>query len=120
MNKLNLVILAGGKGSRIKKFLNKDSKPMAKFNNKHFIEYIIQNFSKYNFENIFILAGYRSKSIFKKFNQKKYNFIKIICLKEKKLLGTGGALFQLKKKIDPNMLSVFRQKQIVKYWPKKN
>ena len=95
---LDLVILAGGKGSRIKKYLKGLSKPMSRFNDKYFIEYIIQNFSKYNFNKIYILTGYRSKNIFKKFNKKIYNFIEIECLKEKKLLGTGGALHILKKK----------------------
>jgi D,D-heptose 1,7-bisphosphate phosphatase len=95
---LDLVILAGGKGSRIKKYLKGLSKPMSRFNNKYFIEYIIQNFSKYDFNKIFILTGYRSKNIFKKFHKKIYNFIEIECLKEKKLLGTGGALHILKKK----------------------
>ena len=64
---------------------------MAKFNNKNFIEYIIQNFSKYNFENIFILTGYKGNNIIKKFD-KKYNFVEIKCLNEK-LLGTGGVYF---------------------------
>jgi D-glycero-D-manno-heptose 1,7-bisphosphate phosphatase len=96
--KLDLVILAGGKGSRIKKYLKGLPKPMSRFNDKYFIEYIIQNFSKYDFNRIYILAGYRSKNIFKKFDKKVYNFIKIECLKEKKLLGTGGALYVLKKK----------------------
>ena len=95
---LDLVILAGGKGSRIKKYLKGLSKPMSRFNDKYFIEYIIQNFSKYDFNKIYILTGYRSKNIFKKFNKKIYNFIEIECLKEKKLLGTGGALHILKKK----------------------
>ena len=95
---LDLVILAGGKGSRIKKYLNGLSKPMSRFNNKYFIEYIIQNYSKYNFNKIYILAGYRSNHIIRKFDKKIYNFIEIECLKEKKLLGTGGALHVLKKK----------------------
>ena len=97
-NKLDLVILAGGKGSRIKKYLKRLSKPMSRFNNKYFIEYIIQNYSKYDFNKIYILTGYRSSAIFKKFNKKIYNFIKIECLNEKKLLGTGGALHILKEK----------------------
>ena len=75
--KLDLVILAGGKGSRIKKYLKGLPKPMSRFNDKYFIEYIIQNFSKYDFNRIYILAGYRSKNIFKKFDKKIYNFIKI-------------------------------------------
>ena len=70
-NKLDLVILAGGKGSRIKQYLKRQSKPMSRFNNKYFIEYIIQNYSKYNFNKIYILAGYRSINIFQKFNKKK-------------------------------------------------
>ena len=67
MNKVDLVILAGGKGTRIKRLLANKPKPMAKFNGKYFIEYIIQNLSRYNFENIYILTGYKSKIIFNNF-----------------------------------------------------
>ena len=95
MDKVDLVILAGGKGTRIKHLLTDKPKPMAKFNGKYFIEYIIQNLSKYNFENIYILTGYKSKIIFKNFNNKKYNFTNITCLKEKEPMGTGGALYSL-------------------------
>ena len=38
--KLDLVILAGGKGSRVKKFLGNSPKPMVKFNNKFFLQYL--------------------------------------------------------------------------------
>ena len=98
MNKVDLVILAGGKGTRIKRLLANKPKPMAKFNGKYFIEYIIQNLSRYNFENIYILTGYKSKIIFNNFNNKKYNFTNVTCLKEKKPMGTGGALYCLKKR----------------------
>ena len=96
-NKIDLVILAGGKGTRIKKFLGKYPKPMIKFNSKHFIQYILNNTSKYNFKRIIILCGYRYKIFFKKYNNKVINFNKIICLREKNLLGTAGALKNLKK-----------------------
>ena len=98
MRSLDLVILAGGKGSRIKSLIKDKPKPMAVFNNKPFIEYIIQSYSKYFFKNIFILTGYKSKNIFKKFEKKQYNFVTIRCLKENKPLGTAGALSLLKKK----------------------
>ena len=98
MYSLDLVILAGGKGSRIKPLIKDRPKPMAVFNNKPFIEYIIQSYSKYFFKNIFILTGYKSKNIFKKFEKKQYNFVTIRCLKENKPLGTAGALSLLKKK----------------------
>ena len=98
MHSLDLVILAGGKGSRIKSLLNKKAKPMANFNRKPFLEYIIQNYSKYSFKNIFLLTGYKSREIINKFEKKYYNCNKITCIKEKKLMGTAGALNNLKKK----------------------
>ena len=98
MHSLDLVILAGGKGSRIKSLLKKKPKPMAIFNKKPFLEYIIQSYSKYHFKNIFVLAGYKSSKIFNKFENKHYNCTLITCLKEKKPMGTAGALNILKKK----------------------
>ena len=98
MHSLDLVVLAGGKGSRIKSLLRNRPKPMAIFNKKPFLEYIIQNYSKYHFKNIFILTGYKSDIIYKKFNNKYYNFNLIKCLKELRPMGTAGALSILKKK----------------------
>jgi D,D-heptose 1,7-bisphosphate phosphatase len=97
LKKIDLVILAGGKGTRIKKLTGKYPKPMVKFNNKHFMQYILNNVSKYNFRRIIILCGYRYKIFFKKYHNKHINFTKILCVREKKLLGTGGALKNLKK-----------------------
>ena len=47
MKDIDLVILAGGRGSRIKKFLNNLPKPMAKINKIYFLQYLINIFSKY-------------------------------------------------------------------------
>ena len=99
MHSLDLVILAGGKGSRVKSLLKKKPKPMAVFNKKPFLEYIIQSYSKYHFKNIFILGGYKSVDIFNKFQNKYYNCIPITCLKERKPMGTAGALNILKRKV---------------------
>ena len=98
LNKIDLVILAGGKGKRISKLTKNKPKPLIKFNNKHFISYIINYYSKYPFQNIHILAGYKGKQIFNKFHKKLSNGIEINCIVEKKELGTGGSLSQLKKK----------------------
>ena len=79
MYSLDLVVLAGGKGSRIKSLLNKKPKPMAIFNKKPFLEYIIQNYCKYHFKNIFILTGYKSQEIINKFHKSYYNCINWLC-----------------------------------------
>ena len=97
MKDIDLVILAGGKGTRIKKYLNNMPKPMLKFNHIYFLKYLINNFAKYPFKKIYILTGYKNNIIYKNFNNKIYNFIKVKCINEKKLLGTGGALYSLKK-----------------------
>jgi HAD superfamily hydrolase (TIGR01662 family) len=97
MKDIDLVILAGGKGTRIKKYLNNMPKPMLKFNHIYFLKYLINNYAKYPFKKIYILTGYKSNIIYKNFNNKIYNFIKVKCINEKKLLGTGGALYSLKK-----------------------
>jgi len=97
---IDLVILAGGKGTRIKKYLQGLPKPMLKFNGKHLLNYIINLTSKYNFKNIYILTGYKSNIIFRKFHNKTFNFIKVRCIKETKEMGTAGALYLLKNKIN--------------------
>ena len=53
--KIDLVILAGDKNKSIKKELKGMPKSMARFNNLYFLDYLINHFSKYNFENIYIL-----------------------------------------------------------------
>ena len=77
MRKLDLVILAGGVGSRIKRHLSGRPKPMLEFNNKNFLNYVINNFSKYNFNKIFIITRYKSHIIHKKFHNKEFNFTNI-------------------------------------------
>ena len=96
MKNIDLVILAGGKGTRIKQYLANKPKPMVKFNDIYFLQYLINNFSKYPFNKIYILTGYKSKIIFNNFHNKTFNLTKVICLKEKKPMGTGGALLGLK------------------------
>ena len=105
MKKLDLVILAGGVGSRIKRHLSGRPKPMLEFNNKNFLNYVINNFSKYNFNKIFIITRYKSHIIHKKFHNKEFNFTNIECIKEKKKMGTGGALNLIKKKVNDFILT---------------
>lgn len=97
MKNIDLVILAGGKGSRIKEFLQNKPKPMLKFNKIFFLQYVINNFNRYPFNKIYILTNYKNKIIHNKFHNKVSNLTKIICLKERKPMGTGGALLSLKK-----------------------
>ena len=106
LKKLDLVILCGGKGTRLGALTKNIPKPLIKINNKYFLTYLIKFYQKFNFENIYLLAGYKGEKIKEKFDKKKFNFIKTICLIEKKPLGTGGSLNLLKNKIKNDFLLV--------------
>ncbi len=102
-----MVILAGGKGKRLRTITkNKVPKPLVKINGKPFLDLLLQNLSKYNFDNIFILCGYKGYQILKKYNKKKINNKLISCVIEKKPMGTGGALKNIKNKISKKFLLV--------------
>lgn len=97
--KIDLIILAGGRGTRINKVTKKIPKPMIKFGGIPFIKLLVNYYSKYTFNKIYILSGYKGniiKQYFKKI--KRVNSIDIEVLKENTPLGTGGALHMLKNK----------------------
>ena len=50
---LDLVILCGGKGLRIKKLTKETPKPLLKFEGIPFVRYLINFYSKYDFKNIY-------------------------------------------------------------------
>ena len=103
---MDLVILAGGKGKRIKKLNPIKPKPLIKIKNRVFLDLIINYYLKFNFDNIFILAGYRGFLIKKAFHNKIKNFTNIKCIIEKSPRDTGGALVQLKKKIKKDFILI--------------
>jgi D-glycero-D-manno-heptose 1,7-bisphosphate phosphatase len=106
LKKLAVIILAGGRGTRIKKITNIIPKPLIKFNNKPLLTLILNNISKYNFKKIYILAGYKGAKIYKKYNNKYFNFNKVECVIEKKRLGTFGAIANIKEKLTKNFIVI--------------
>jgi len=95
----DLVILAGGKETRIRKQLKGYPKPLAKFSNFYFLDYLLFFVSKFLFENIYIIAGFKGHLIKKNYHNKRINVSNITVFVEKKLKGTAGALKELNKKI---------------------
>ena len=104
IQKLDLVILVGGYGSRISKYTKKIPKPIIEINKRNFLSYIINHYSKYCFENIYLLAGYKGEKIKHLYDDKFFNLIKVNCIIENKRLGTGGALSLLKNKVKNNFI----------------
>ncbi len=98
--KKDLVILAGGKGSRIKNYLDGMPKPMIRIKNIPFLNFVINHFAKFDLNKIYIMAGYKGNIIKKKYHGKLINFIKVECIIEKKPMDTFGCLNQIKNKLN--------------------
>ena len=87
--KLNIFILAGGFGTRLKSVVSDVPKPMAPILNKPFLDYQIKEIRKYFPHNkIYLLTHYLSDVIE---NYYKDNEL-IVILKEDEPLGTGGSI----------------------------
>ena len=102
----NIVILVGGRGSRLGSLTLKTPKPLIKINRKPFLDHLICKLIKYNFKNIFLLCSYKKKIFFDKYHNKYFHNSRIICIDEGKQKGTGGALYKLKNKIKSHFILI--------------
>jgi len=97
---MKAIILAGGRGKRLRPITDKIPKPLIPINNKPLIERTIKYLKKYGITEIIISSGYKSNLI-EKFLKKKKNFgCKIIFSTEKTPLGTGGAIKKALKHVN--------------------
>ncbi len=96
---MKVVILAGGKGSRLSEYTTSIPKPMVKVGNVPIIRRIIDIYSKYGHNDFLIASGYKSKIIenYCKKNKKKmgHNNIKVIFTGKNSM--TGGRIKRLEK-----------------------
>ena len=89
---MKAIILAGGRGERLRPITDKIPKPLILINNIPLIERTIKYLKKYGINEIIISSGYKSNKI-ESFLKKKKNFgCQIIFSIEKTPLGTGGAI----------------------------
>ena len=93
-----VVIMAGGKGTRLEPFTKVLPKPLIPIDDKPVIEHIIDSFTKYGSKNFFISLNYKSK-ILKSFFEELNPPYSIKYLEENIPLGTAGALYFLKDKM---------------------
>ncbi len=93
---LPVVIMAGGKGSRLAPLTNIYPKPLIPVGEKTIIETIMDKFVSYSCNNFYISVNYKAemiKNYFDFIDNKKYN---IEYFREEKPLGTAGSLRLLK------------------------
>ena len=89
---MKALILAGGRGKRLRPLTDKIPKSLIPINKKPLIQYTINYLKKFGINEIVICSGYKSKQI-QNFLKKKKNFgCKIEYSVEKNPLGTAGAI----------------------------
>ena len=69
---MKVVILAGGKGTRIREYSSKIPKPMVKVNGIPIIVHIMKHYSNYGFDDFVIALGYKGSIIRNYFKKKKF------------------------------------------------
>lgn len=86
---IDVVILCGGRGRRLRCIVKNLPKPMVLIKNRTFLDILIDYVLKFGFKKIILCTGYKSNFIKKYYQKKGFN---IIFSEEKEPLGTGGAL----------------------------
>ena len=96
---IDLVILAGGKGSRLGHLTKKNQKTMLNFIKIPFLRHLLNYYCRFNINKIYIITSFKSKKVFKEFHNKKINMVDIICINQPRPNGTAKALKLIKNKI---------------------
>ena len=125
---MKVVILCGGKGTRLGFETKIIPKPMAKIDKDPIILHIINFYKKFGFSDFILALGYKGKIIKKYFNIKKLP-LKIQCIDTGANTLTGGRLLKLKKylKLEENFMLTYGDgltnqniKKLIKFHLKNN
>lgn len=97
---LKVVIMAGGKGTRLKPITNVLPKPLIPIGEKPIVEHIINRFVEVGCNEFFFSVNFKSELIEYYFNSFQHPKYSIKYFKEEKPLGTAGSLHLLNGIID--------------------
>ncbi len=96
LDDIEILILAGGFGTRLKEVTKNIPKCLVEVSGKPFLYWLIEYFKKQGFLNITISTGYLSTQVIdyihNEYNQTDNPEINITCIVEPEPLGTGGAI----------------------------
>jgi len=84
---IDAVLMAGGKGERLRPLTEKVPKPLLKIGERAIIDYNVDNLIDYGVENIYVTTNYLADQLEEHFMHKRQG-IKVNCIREKEFLGT--------------------------------
>ena len=96
---MKAVILAGGKGTRLKPYTTSFPKPLMPVGDKPILELLLVNLKEYGIKDVTIAVGHLSELIISYFGDGSKLGINITYSKEEKPMGTAGPLKLVKKNL---------------------
>ena len=96
---IDVLILCGGKGSRLKKISKEIPKPMVRIGQRVFLDILIDYLGKLGFKRFILGLGYQAHFIKKYYQEHSKPGREIVFSQEKHPLGTGGAVKAAKRLI---------------------
>jgi dTDP-glucose pyrophosphorylase len=94
---VDAVLMAGGRGERLRPLTDKTPKPMLLIGGKPIIEHNIDNLMTHGIDNYFITVNYLADQITNYFGNGEKKGINLKCIKETKPLGTIGSVSLIRK-----------------------
>ena len=116
LSEMDVVILCGGLGKRLRPVVSGQPKVLAKIGERTFLDILIDNLLLYRFKNIILCVGYLKEQIKNHFDYdygKNHDYT-ITFSEEEEPLGTGGALKKAKTLIKSNPFMVMNGDSICK------
>lgn len=101
---MKIVIMAGGKGTRIATVTDQVPKPMIPIDGKPILEYQIETLTKQGYKDIILVVGHMGSVIHDYFGNGEHYGANIEYITEEQPLGTAGALFFLREVITEDFL----------------
>jgi len=99
LDDVSVVIMAGGKGTRMEPFTNVLPKPLVPIHEKPIIEHIIERFTDTGCSDFYLTVNYKGKILKAYFEELKPDY-SVSFIDENEPLGTAGSLQYLKGKFD--------------------
>lgn len=103
---MQVVILAGGLGTRLKPLTEKITKVMVKIHGKPFLEYQFRYLKKFGFKKFLLLVSYLGDQVKNYFQDGQVLGIEIEYNEEKEPMGTAGALKMAASKLEKSFLLI--------------
>ncbi len=91
LKNIDVLILCGGLGKRLRSVVGETQKVMASVDDRPFLDLLLQYLANQGFRRIILLTGYQGEIVAQHYQQNPWG-LTIEFSKEKKPLGTGGAI----------------------------